>query len=112
MAPTQPKVRSREDWADILDRIQTELGRTLAQTTEPTPLAPSSGPTDALRAPLEALDDRLSALQTSLKRAERCAAETDESLYFDAETMRLWTDTVKQLREKMAKCEAQANSVK
>ena len=99
MAPTQPKARSQAEWAAILDRIQGDLTRTLGQTPEPA----AASEAVAVRVPLEALDLRVKEIQACLDRAKVCAAETDAQLDSDAETMRLWTNTVKEVREKLAK---------
>ena len=103
MAPTQPKVRSHAEWTVILDRIQADLARSLAQAPEPTPLPPPSDSTPTVLAPLTALDRRINELQSSLAGAERSGAETDALLHAESETIRLWTASIKQVREKLAK---------
>jgi hypothetical protein len=98
MAATQPTERSRVEWAEILDRIQTDLARALAQTPE---LAPPSSEPAIAPASMDALQGRTE-FRACLDRADRCAADTDAVLHADAETIRLWTETVKQVREKLA----------
>ena len=94
MTPTQPTSRSRAEWAAMLDRIRTELARTLEQTPEVAASAPAAEPSLPVGVTPVALERRLDEIQASLKRAERNAAEIDEQLHSDAETVRRSTGFV------------------
>jgi hypothetical protein len=100
MAVAPNERRSGAEWAVILDRIQAALARSLEESPEPEPSPP---PAESAGGPsLQGLEACLAGLQASLQRAEQIAAETDALLRSEAEALRGGSESVKQVREKLA----------
>jgi hypothetical protein len=86
-------------WMEVLDRIEHQLGQSLAADAE-TSGAPSSAfdPNTAV----QRLDERLAGLQASLERAEANAATIDGHLKDEAEHLRRYLDGLHEIERKLA----------
>jgi hypothetical protein len=87
-------------WMEVLERIQTSVGRSL-QLADDTPSTPPLADSTTQQL-LEVLTNRLAQLQGCLDRSERNAGEVERLLSAEAEAMRQWLEGVRASRQKLA----------
>jgi hypothetical protein len=92
-------------WMEVLDRIEHQLGESLAAEDEP---SAQPGPASDPDAVLQRLDQRLADLQASLERAEGNAATIDALLKDEAEHLRRYLESGGEVGRKLAEWASRA----
>ncbi len=87
-------------WLQVLDQIESAVGRWLAQVEAPAKVEEDAGPT--ANAPLQILDERLTQIRARLDRAERDAREVDAALQTEAEVYQHWAESMTAARRRLA----------
>jgi hypothetical protein len=92
-------------WEDVLDAIQSALGRSL-EVTEGQLRAAAAPPVSVAPLNLARLVDSLEKLQRCLERAERCAGAADSALAAEQELNRRRLETIESLGQRLADWES------
>jgi hypothetical protein len=100
MFPPRTESRAVVAWMEVLDRIEHSLGESLA--TDPVANIPALPVMSEPGSPLQRLDERLAGLQACLDRAEANAATIDAALQGEAEYLRRYLDSLREIERKLA----------
>jgi len=92
---------SREDWNEMLDRIQNALADLLQRHPEPA-LDSQSDHTSRGEEPLAVLERRVAEVQEVLARAESSAADADAQLRAEMDSTQQWLTMLKQMSDTLA----------
>jgi hypothetical protein len=88
-----------KSWLEMLDEMEASVAASLAANPEPESGDEPEETRLDLSEPLSQLEDRVEAMQASVRRAEAAAAEVDLLLRADGEALTEWKKALTELRE-------------